>query len=170
MGMFDWFTGTTRPERGVVAQSPGAVHAALLAANREDAPFVIRDGTPEGVDLVAEWRIVDFAWYDFFVRARVQKANQTLMRLDLEKNEVRALDQEWSVVWHNGVPELSPVREYGRGQINKSSRRITFGRNSEGKMVTESDQSFPTGEFKPVLREVVTSAGWTWRGVVFGKP
>ena len=87
----------------MVAQSPSAVRSALLDTNRPDAPFVIRDGSPEGVDLVAEWRIVDYAWYDFFARARVQRANQTLMRFDTDKSEVRAVDHEWAVKWHNGT-------------------------------------------------------------------
>lgn len=44
MGMFDRFTGTKRPMEGITPRSASEVHAALLALNRPDAPFIIRDG------------------------------------------------------------------------------------------------------------------------------
>jgi len=57
--LFDWLTGTKRPAAGVPAKTPAEVRADLLAVNRATAPFVVRDGAPENVDVVAEWRIVD---------------------------------------------------------------------------------------------------------------
>jgi hypothetical protein len=64
MGLFDWLTATKKPPPGVPRQSADALRAALLAANRDTAPFIVRDGGPEGVDLVAEWKIVDARWYE----------------------------------------------------------------------------------------------------------
>lgn len=169
MALFDWFIGAKGPAGGDVAQSSDAVRAALPGINRPGSPHVIRDGGPEGVDLVAEWRIVDSARYDSFARARVQKANQTHMRFDPAQQEVRALDRERAVIWRNGVPELAATKESGRGQINRTSREVTFVRDSDGGIVKESDESFSTGEFKPLLREAVIGAGWTWRGITPGK-
>ena len=59
MAFFDWLTGTKRPAAGVPAKSAAEVRADLLAVNKPTAPFSVRDGAPENVDLVAEWRIVD---------------------------------------------------------------------------------------------------------------
>jgi hypothetical protein len=57
MKFFDWLTGTKRPAAGVPAKTPAEVRADLLAVNRPTAPFIVRDGATENVDLVAEWRI-----------------------------------------------------------------------------------------------------------------
>jgi hypothetical protein len=54
MGLWDWLTGTKRPAAGVTPKSPDEVRASLLAVNRPTAPFIICDGAPENVDLVAE--------------------------------------------------------------------------------------------------------------------
>lgn len=66
MGLFDWFTGTKRPRDGIAPRAPQDVYRALLALNRPDAAFVVRDGSPEGVDLVSEWRILDPGWHEYF--------------------------------------------------------------------------------------------------------
>jgi len=59
MKLFDWLTGTKRPAAGVAAKSAAQVRADLLALDRPTAPFTVRDGQPENVDIVAEWRIVE---------------------------------------------------------------------------------------------------------------
>src|SRR6266567_5212025 len=106
MGIKDWLTGTKRPATGVPAKPADEVRAALLAVNRATAPFVVRDGSPEQVDLVAEWRIVDAAWYEIFAKAGLQKTFKVLMRLDAQQHQVRAADQEWSVEWRAGIPSV----------------------------------------------------------------
>lgn len=78
MGLLDWLTGTKRPAEGVAPKPSEEVYSALLAVNRPTAPFVVRDGQPEGVDLVAEWRIVDASWYEVFAKAGLTKAFQVL--------------------------------------------------------------------------------------------
>lgn len=55
MGLFDWLTGSKAAPAGVARQPAAALRTALLAVNRDTAPFLVRDGAPEGVDLVAEW-------------------------------------------------------------------------------------------------------------------
>ncbi len=69
MGLFDFITGTKRPAAGVAAKPLAEIRAALLAVNRPTAPFVVRDGAPEKVDIVAEWRIVDASWRETFANA-----------------------------------------------------------------------------------------------------
>jgi hypothetical protein len=169
MGIFDWLSGTKRPKAGVAPQSAAAVRTGLLAVNRPTAPFVVRDGRAENVDLVAEWRIVDASWFDIFGKAGLTKVFKILMRLDPDRQEVRAVDQEWSVEWRAGIPRLTLSAEAFRGQKSE----ISFGTEYALIETTGAGQvyryRFSTGELKPPLQEAVTNAGWTWRGVSFGK-
>ncbi|MDI2027465.1 hypothetical protein QFW96_02530 [Saccharopolyspora sp. TS4A08] len=167
MGLFDWFTGTKRPASGTVPRSAQEVRAALLGVNGPDKPFTARDGRAEGVDLVAEWKIADVRWYGYF--GNVTTVNRTLMRIDESKREVRSVDEEWSVTWIGGTPRLQLAGSHTRGQINKKSYSATFTRDEAGNLVKERQQSFSSAELKPPLQHAVTSAGWTWRGVVAGK-
>src|ERR1043166_9917050 len=103
MKLFDWLTGTKRPAAGVTARSAAQVRADLLALDRPTAPFTIRDGQPENVDIVAEWRIVDAKWYEIFAKAGLKKVFKILIKLDAQAREARALDQAWSVEWRAGI-------------------------------------------------------------------
>jgi hypothetical protein len=170
MGLFDWLTGTKSAPEGVERQSAAELRRRLLAVNRETAPFVVRDGAPEGVDLVAEWKIVDARWYEIFAKAGIERVFKVLMKFDAEKGEVRAVDQEWSVEWRAGVPSLSFAASAFRGQTTE----ISFGTayafredlSSYGKVY---DYRFSTKELKEPLIEAAHAAGWGWRGVAFGK-
>ncbi len=167
MGMFDWMTGTKRPADGVPPRAPQEVYQALLAVNRPDVPYFVRDGSPERVDLVAEWKIADAHWYGHF--GHVTRVNKTLMRLDPSKHEVRTVDHEITVTWAAGTPRLTLGKEFQRGQINKVSYNATYGRDESGKLVKLGQVKFSTGALKPPLQQAVTNAGWTWRGVLLAK-
>ena len=169
MKLFDWLTGTKRPAAGVPAKRSAEVRADLLAVNRPSAPFIVRDGAPENVDLVAEWRIVDARWYEIFAKAGLTRVFKILIKLDEQASEVRAVDQEWSVEWRGGVPRLSLAAEAFRGQ----QKEIEFGQAYGFTETLAPGQiykyRFTTGEIKGPLQDAVTNAGWTWRGVAFGK-
>src|SRR5690349_5994872 len=116
MGLFDKLTGTKRPADGVAPRSADEVYAALLGLNRPEVPYVIRDGRAEGADLVAEWRILDPAWKTFFVSTQVSRVFKVRMRLNPQKNEVRAVDTEYEVTWIGDTPRLAISAEVQRGQ------------------------------------------------------
>lgn len=169
MGIFDFLSGSKAAPAGVVRRSPGELREALLAVNRDSAPFVVRDGSPEKVDLVAEWKIVDATWYEIFAQAGLQRAFKVLMAFDPDKGVVRCLDQEWSVEWRAGVPQLSLNAEAFRGQ----TLELSFG---TGYAFTETlaygqvyNYKFATSELKGPLQEAAAAMGWGWRGVAFGK-
>jgi hypothetical protein len=168
MGFLDWLTGTKRPT-AAVAKSAAEVRADLLAVNRPTAPFIVRDGAPENVDLVAEWRIVDASWYEIFAKAGLKRVFKVLMKLDGKAKEVRSVDQEWSVEWHAGVPTLSVAATASRGQ----SRQVSFGRlygiTKQGSLGEVYRYNFSTAEIKAPLQDVTTKAGWVWRGVSLRK-
>jgi hypothetical protein len=162
MKLFDWLTGTKRPAAGVPAKTSAEVRTDLLAVNRPAAPFIVRDGAPENVDLVAEWRIVDATWYEIFAKAGLAK-------VDEQAREARAVDQKWSVEWRAGVPILSLAAEAFRGQTKEFSFGTAFAFTEQGSFGEVYCYRFSTAEIKTPLQDVVTKAGWTWRGVSFGK-
>src|SRR4051812_39014285 len=103
MGLYDWLTGNKPPPAGVKRRSEKTLRTQLLAVNRTSAPFRVRDGEEEGVDLVAEWKIVDAKWHDVFAQAGIQRVFKVLMKLDEAEGQVRAVDQEWEVEWRAGA-------------------------------------------------------------------
>lgn len=169
MGLFDWLSGIKRPAAGVAPKAVAEVRAALLGVNRKTAPFVVRDGRPEKVDLVAEWRIVDASWREEFGKAGLKRSFKILMRFDAAKHEVRAVDQEWSVEWRAGVPHMSIAAEGFRGRKWEMSFGGEYAFSESGELETIYQYRFSTGELKQPLQAAVTGAGWTWRGVTFGK-
>lgn len=169
MGIIDRLKGTKKPREGVPPKSQEEVRAALLGLNRSDAPFVVRDGSPENVDLVSEWRILDPEWYNYFNAVGMKRTFQIHMRFDSQKNELRSVDKEWLVEWAAGVPRITPSEKYGRGQIDQSEVRFSFQRDETGKLRKVNEGSFTTKDLKNPIQDTVTEMGWTWRGVSLGK-
>ncbi|MDE1993015.1 MAG: hypothetical protein KGI75_10975 [Rhizobiaceae bacterium] len=169
MGLFDWLGGRKSPAKGMQRHPVVMLRQALLAINRDTAPFIIRDGSPEGVDLVGEWKIVDARWYEIFAEAGIEKAFKVLMKFDDANGEVRALDQEWSVEWRAGVPRLSLNAEVFRGRKwEVSFESVTAFREdlSFGKVY---EYYFKSSEIKKPLQAAVLNAGWAWKSVALGK-
>ncbi|MDQ8707890.1 hypothetical protein RCO28_36290 [Streptomyces sp. LHD-70] len=169
MGLFDKLTGTRRPAGGVAPCSAEEVHAALLALNGPEVPYVVRDGAAEGVDLVAEWRMTEPAWHTFFARTQLSRAVQIRMRLVSEDHEVRVAEEQREVTWVGGSPRFAMSREYGRGPTKTVSRHWTIGRRSDGHVERTETFRYDSSELKEPLQGAVLTAGWTWRGVLFGK-
>ncbi|NEB06194.1 hypothetical protein [Streptomyces sp. SID13726] len=166
MGFFDKLTGTKRPADGITPLSAEKVHAALLGLNGADVPYVVKS-SEENADLVAEWRLLEPAWRTFFLRAQVSRVFKVHMRLVPEKNEVRALDQQFEVEWVGDTPRIALSSETQRGQVRTVSKRRSLGRGENGER--EETFSFDSDDLKDPLQSVVLDSGWVWRGVVSGK-
>ncbi len=95
MGFLDRLSSTKRPQPGITVLPDSQVRAALLSLNRASAPYRIIDGTSEGVDLIAEWKIVDAQWYEIFAKAGLTKVFKIYMKLDEMNHSVRASDREY---------------------------------------------------------------------------
>jgi hypothetical protein len=169
MGLFDLFTGSKAPAAGVAQLPADQLRIALLALNRDGAPWQVRDGAPEGCDLVAEWKIVDARWYEIFAKASVSKVFKVLMKVDAAKGEVRAVDQEFTVEWRAGVPNLSASAEAFRGQKVEISFGAAYGFTETLAPGQIYNYRFATKELKEPLQDVVAKSGWGWKGVAFGK-
>lgn len=169
MGLLDMFTGSKAPAPGATKIAAADPRTALLALNRDTAPWHVRDGAPETCDLVAEWKIVDARWYEIFAKASLSKAFKILMKLDDTKGEVRAVDQEFTVEWRAGVPTLSASVEAFRGQKTEISFGAAYGFTETLAPGQIYNYRFNTKELKGPLQTTVTKNGWRWQGVAFGK-
>lgn len=169
MSIFSWLTGSRPAPVGVAREPVAALRKRLLALNRDTAPFVIRDGGPEGVDLVAEWKIVDAQWYEIFAKAGVKRVFKVLMKFDETRGVVRSADQEWSVEWRAGVPDLSLAGSAFRGQQWEISYESVHAFREDGSWGEIYSYRFNTGEIKGPLHTAAAEGGWGWKGVAFGK-
>ena len=169
MGLFDIFTGSKLPTAGVAKLSAADLRTALLALNRDTAPWQVRDGAPEGCDLVAEWKIVDARWYEIFAKASLSKVFKVLMKFDEAKGEVRSVDQEFTVEWRAGVPSLAASVEAFRGQKVEMSFGAAVGFREDLSLGKIYEYRFATKELKEPLQQTVSASGWGWKGVAFGK-
>ncbi|MGW4164348.1 hypothetical protein [Streptomyces sp. NPDC004788] len=167
MGLLDRFTGTRYPDRGVAPLSAMEVREALLAVNSADKPYVVRNARPaENADLVAEWRILEPAWWTFFLEFQPEQSLKIKLRLVADKHEVRALDEQLEINWVGGTPRLAASTKYSRGQVTTTSRQWTIERGADGRRHLVEDFAFDTRQLKDPLREAVLGAGWTWRGML----
>jgi hypothetical protein len=169
MGMFDWLTGRKPAPAGVKRQSVAKLRAALMGVNRDTAPFRVRSGKAEGVDLVAEWKIVDTKWSEIFAAAGLERVFKVLMKFDETAGEVRAVDQEWEVEWRAGTPELSLAASAFRGRKWEMSFGTAYAFREDGSYGKVYEYRFDTGELKKPLIEAAHQAGWGWHALAFAK-
>lgn len=169
MGLFDWLSGTKKPEAGVASASPQQVEAAILAVNRETAPYSVRRCSDGSCDFVAEWKIVHVKWVEIFAKAGLERAARVKMRLDVDKHEVRAVDEDYTISWRAGLPELSFSASAFRGQKKEVSFGAAYGFTEELKLGEIYNYRFVSKEMKAPLQDAVTGQGWVWRGVAFAK-
>jgi hypothetical protein len=131
---------TRRPAVGVPKRGIDAVRAALLALNRPDGVFRVRDGAPEGVNLVAEVR----------TDGRVFRTTSLIqMVLDAERRVVRSC----RAIDIRGVEFDGVVYDPEQGWF--PSLGEPAGERHRARAVQRE------------LRDTVLRAGWTWRGVLF---
>lgn len=170
MGLFDFFTSTKRPESGTPVLPAGQLLERLDALNRETAPWAIVDGRGEGVDRIAEWRIVDARWYEIFAKASLTKVFRIYLKLDEAAKEVRAQDREYELSWRAGVPTLSISASSFKGQSKSFEFGASYGFTENLTLGQQYKYRFQTDEIKKPIQEAVTACGWVYKGVVFGKP
>ena len=169
MGIMDSLRSTKKPAAGTPVLPETEVRARLMALNRDTAPFQLVDGSSQGVDLVAEWRIVDAQWHEVFAKAGISKLFRILMRFDVERHEVRAVDQELSVEWLAGAPRIAvaPATFQGQMQTVEFGRAVAFTeQRGPGEVYP---YHFDTREIKGPVQDMITACGWACKGVAFGK-
>ena len=141
----------------------------LLELNRPSAPYRIIEGTTHGVDLIAEWKIVDAEWYGIFEKAGLEKVFQIRMKLDDAKKQVRAKDYEYSIEWEAGIPALSLTVSGFQGQTTSVQFGTGYAFTEELKPGQVYKYRFSTNEIKNPIKKVIADCGWKYKGIAFGK-
>lgn len=155
-----------QPTDGVPASSADDLRRALLALNGPGVPYVIRDGAPEGVDLVAAWETVKPARAGMLGRTREGEAFQIRMRLVPDAYEVRSIDHAWEFTLTGNDPARRRTRSHTQGQLKK-----TYWGHEVGPTPDPSHTyRFNTADLKSALRSTTLTAAWTWHPLHFGKP
>jgi hypothetical protein len=167
--MFDFLTSTKRPAAGTPVLPAQQVLERLKALHRPTAPWDIVDGHSEGVDLIAEWKIVDARWYEIFAKAGLKKAFRIFLKLDESAKQVKAQDREYEVSWSAGVPSLSFSASGFKGQSKSVEFGASYGFTEDLSIGQQYKYFFKTDEIKTPVQEAVTACGWVYKGVVFGK-
>lgn len=145
------------------------VRTRLLGLNRETAPFRIVEGQGEGVDLIAEWKIVDAKWYEIFARSKLTKVFRIYMKLDAEKNQLRVQDHEYTLEWRAGVPALSLAVSSFKGQMTSIEFGAAYAFTENLAPGQVYNYRFNTGELKKPIQEALAACGWSYKAVAFGK-
>lgn len=169
MGILDFLTSTKKPKSGTPVLGADEVRRRILEVNRDTAPFQIIDGAAEGVDLIAEWKIVDAKWYEIFAKAGLKQVFRIYMKLDPEASQVRTSDREYKIEWSAGVPTLSLAASAFKGQKQSVEFGTAYAFTEELQFGQVYKYRFSTGEMKKPIQEAVTDCGWTYKGVAFGK-
>lgn len=165
----DLVTGTKRPLPGAIVSPSSDLKKRILSLNRPTAPFQIINGTSEGVDLIAEWKIVNAKWYQVFAKAGLRDVFKIYMKFDSAKKEVRTKDKRFTIEWEAGIPKISLTASGFSGQMYSKefgtlyafTEKLTYGKVYKYR--------FDTSEIKGPIQKVVTESGWTYKGIVFGK-
>jgi hypothetical protein len=167
--MFDFLTSTKRPAAGTPVLNAGQVLDHLKALDRNTAPWRIVDGASEGVDLIAEWKIVDARWYEIFAKAGLKKTFRIFLKIDEARKHVRAQDREYEVEWRAGVPSLSIAASGFKGQSTSIQYGASYGFKEDLSIGQQYEYFFKTSEIKKPVQEAVVACGWVYKGIVFGK-
>ena len=166
MGLFGF---GKKSDKNTPVLSADEVRQRLLTLNRETAPYQIIDGTSQNVDLIAEWKIVDEQWYEIFAKMNISKVFRILLKFDADKRQVRAKDEEFTVVWRTGVPSLSLAKSNFQGQMTSVEFGAAYAFTEEFKPGVVYNYRFNTSEIKKPIQEAVAACGWDYKGVSFGK-
>jgi len=170
MGLLDKLKGIKEPEPGVAPIPHNELQDKLLALNDDRIPFSVKTGPggDEG-DLIAEWKIVDAAWYEIFGKANFEKSHTIRLGLSDKDNEVRVLEESREVEWNAGAPSLSASIEVFKGRTMASK---SFGTAYAWKSVNPLDfgqvyeYKFDVSEMKDPIAKVITKSGWSYRPVM----
>lgn len=167
MGFFskvsDFFSGVERPVEGTPVITKEEVKKKILAINDEKKPFKITESTDAAYDLLAEWRIVDAKWYEYFAKAGLKKSFQVWIKLDESTHIASSHDTEYTVEWKAGVPELSLVATAFRGQKTEISFGGAYGVKEDGSIGKIYEYSFSSSELKDPIKKAVLEGGWVYK-------
>ncbi len=170
MSLMDSLKGIARAKPGVTPLKKEELAEKLLGLNHEQLPFTVKVGGE--IDLLAEWKIADAAWYEIFAKAKLEKSHKIWLSLDEKEQAVKVLEESYSVQWRAGVPSISLRAEKFQGRtIGSKSIGVGYAfkgadPSSFGKVY---EYRFDVSEMKNPIIEIVTGSGWDFVPVVSKK-
>lgn len=135
----------------------------LLALNRVDLPF--QYSASDNGTVVAEWRIADATWQQFFARYHATESYRATLAFAPAHREVRVLEQRSST--RSGPGEYSASAFQGVVLFERSQYRAWALTGAVP--VTPHDTvafDFDVRRIKGPLISAVLACGWTWVPVV----
>ncbi|MEU5839178.1 hypothetical protein ABZ820_36725 [Streptomyces diacarni] len=155
-----------QPAEGAQPRSVDEVKTALLGLNGPDLPWVVRDGSPEGADLVAEWRVAEPAFRHFFSLSQLTRTRTIRLRFFPEAREVRAIEEQWEVTWYGDPPRMKIGHQASRGPGRTWSKNWTVEKGPDGRRRLQESFSFDSAEMKRPVRSAILEQGWAWRSLL----
>lgn len=159
-GFRDHIRGITRPDPDVLPVDPEELRLRLMRLNDPASPWQVRDGTPERVDVVAEWKMTDSGWKPILTKVGADKTFSTRLRFHTDVHEVRSKDRKfgsYTTTDSNGFADIDTG--WQEGQLQDVHQGTVNGQHYR----------FEAQDFKNALKQTVLGAGWTYRAVVIRK-
>ncbi|GBE65222.1 hypothetical protein MFM001_16840 [Mycobacterium sp. MFM001] len=160
MGFRDRVRGIARPNPDFSPVDPEELRLRLLRLNQPAEPWLVRDGAAEKVDLVVEWKTSDPNWKDLLSEVGVNDTFSTRLRFHARAHEVRSTDRCFAGDWYSDENGGRYYREsWQNGQLHDVAERTVNGQRYR----------FDSKDFKNILKQAITDAGWSYRAVVMRK-
>ena len=147
------------------------LRSSLLAVYRPDTPFVVRDGRPEGIDLVAELRFGDEEWHQVFREVNLRTAYTIQLRFDEAKHEVRKKERLREIGWRDGQHFYKRFGGDGNeiGEATQTITGATYERKGLFKFEKIKEFRYKTEDMREPLVRAIYRAGWESRNLIFRK-
>lgn len=163
MGLWDRMRGVRRPASGTVPVAATELRRVLLEINEPSLWYRVRPAGQYGVDLIAEAKLADPEWREFFAAQPMSEVFRTYVGFDARKRAVRATNRL------HVVREVDGRREYGPVKSMESESMPGMGTYAGRTWVREDGHWVPafgtdSSEARAKLASATTSLGWTWRG------
>lgn len=146
----------------------------LEALNALDIPFRVDHGPREN-EFTATWRYADAKWIDLARVHGLRRLHRISLSLDASARTVRATDSFAHFDWSAGRGGAQIDWKIAKGIIffqHDHSRVFGLQLDEHGHLKPNLSYAytFNLREMKSPLIDLVTSAGWTWRPVVWQGP
>ncbi len=171
--MGSWAAAVT--PQTTVRISTEELKARLLSLNDDKLPFVVMEDSRNPDRLVALWKIADEKWIHLFVARGLRIQYELRMRIDKDRGRVLAQDNlrrfEYTSGLGGGGVRFSRRFSFFKGiQLFQYERGAQYGiihKDGQLKIDYAYDYKYNLNEVKNPIIEIVTSAGWEYRPVIF---
>lgn len=158
-GVVGALKGTYEPVEGTPVLEVAELRTRLEQLGASGVPFeVVADDDDKHGELVARWKIMDAVWWKSFQHVGVNSITDLHLKLDVDRHEVRELDDARTVKWNGQIPKLDKGKEDNDGNSDRSAWWRADDPLNPGDL---RNYYFDSTEIKDIIGTVITDAGWT---------